>query len=364
MENKHRKYMELVIELARKGLGKVSPNPMVGCVIVKNGVIIGKGYHCYFGGPHAEAESLKSAGERANQATMYVNLEPCCHTDKKTPPCVPKIINAGIKEVIVAMKDPNPEVSGKGIKTLRHYGIKCKVGLLQKNAEELNRAYIKWITKKMPFVILKSAVSLDGKISTRTGDSKWITSRQSREVVYRLRSQVDSVLVGANTIIKDNPSLTAHRMGRNPVRIVIDPKLKIPLSAKIFNTNLSQTILITKEQNKQSAYLKRLESRGVRLLKFLTKNGRINFKQIMYELAKDNIASVLVEGGGETNALALEDGVVDEVMFFIAPKIIGGRAAKTPVEGEGIDRISQAINFKFTEIERLGSDVLVHGKLI
>lgn len=385
-----KKYMLACLKLAKKRAGKVSPNPMVGAVIVKDGKIVGQGYHRYFGGAHAEIETLKNAGIKAKDATMYVNLEPCVHWGK-TPPCIPEIIKAGIKKVVTAMKDPNPLVDGKGIEWLKVKGVKCRVGILEKEAKELNRFYIKFITKKMPYVILKTAMTLDGKIATSTGESKWITSKETRNYVHHLRSQVDAILVGKNTVIKDNPSLTTHGKGHNPLRVVIDPDLSIPVNSKIFDS-LAPTLVVTKN-NASTAKIRILEKKKIKILSLPctfvqddsanskngqvlpassyakvrglpTKNGKIDFKQIMRELAKMNIASVLIEGGGETNAYALKDGVVDEVLFFIAPKIIGGKNALTPVEDEGIQSLSQALKIKDWEIEKTCEDILVKGKIL
>ncbi len=365
-----KKYMQLCLGLAGKGKGKVSPNPLVGCVIVKNNQILGQGYHHRFGAAHAEIEALNEVGGKARGATMYVNLEPCNHWGK-TPPCVPQIVKAGIKKLFVAMKDPNPLVNGKGLRQLGMQGVRYELGILEKEAKQLNRFYIKFITKKIPYVILKSAMTLDGKIATVTGESKWITSSPARNYVHRLRSQVDAILVGKNTVIKDNPSLTAHREGPNPLRVVVDPDLSIPLNSKIFNS-FAPTLVVT-EKNAALRKIRILQKKEIRFL-FLTRtatrdssanneNGKIDFKQIMRELARMNIASVLIEGGGETNAYALEDSVIDEMQFFIAPKIIGGRNAKTPVEGEGIPALAQALRIKDWKIERIGKDILVKGRI-
>jgi len=360
--NTDKRYMELCLKLAKKGVEKASPNPMVGAVIVKDGKIVRKGYHRYFGGAHAEIKALKRAKGKANDAIMYINLEPCCHWGK-TPPCVPEIIRAGIKKVVIAMKDPNPLVNGKGVKQLKVKGVRCKVGVLEKEAKELNRAYIKFITQKMPYVILKTAMSLDGKIATSTGESKWITSPVAREYVHRLRAEVDVVLVGINTIIKDNPLLTTHNQGCNPLRVVIDPDLQIPLGSRVLNKKAKTLIFTTGNQKNNSSKMQILKKGGIKILSLAAKNGRINFKQIMQELAKMNISSVLIEGGGKTNTYALEDKVVDEVMFFIAPKIIGGRDALTPVEGKGIKILSQVLRIKNLSIEKIGSDFLLKGKI-
>lgn len=367
--NLDEKYISKTIALAKKGFGRVEPNPYVGCVIVKNGKIITSGYHSYFGGPHAEptaVEKLLKSGRThlLKGSTLYVNLEPCCHTNKKTPPCVPLIIKHGIKEVVVGMIDPNPQVNGKGIKQLENNGIRCRVGILVRECKELNKVYIKNVTKKMPYVWMKSAMTLDGKIATFRGDSKWITSDDSRRYVYKLRSQVDAVLVGVNTVLKDNPQLTSHNTGRNPVRVVIDPENTIyktenkrQKTQDRFNVldGMVKTIIFTCKEVKS-------EIKNLEFIKFSkTKNGVFDFKTIMKELYNRGIFRVLLEGGGETNWYALTDGVVDEVLIFIAPKVIGGREAKTPVEGDGIKNISDALKIKDITIEKIDNDILIKG---
>ncbi|MEW6042255.1 MAG: bifunctional diaminohydroxyphosphoribosylaminopyrimidine deaminase/5-amino-6-(5-phosphoribosylamino)uracil reductase RibD, partial [Elusimicrobiota bacterium] len=239
------KYLRIALELAKKGAGFVSPNPMVGCVIVKNDKIIGRGYHCCFGEPHAEINAIRSVRSPLllKGSTMYVNLEPCSHTNKKTPPCVPEIIKAGIKKVTLSMKDPNPQVNGRGISQLKSAGIRCQAGLLEKEARELNMSYIKWITKNTPYVISKWAMSIDGKIATKTGDSRWISSDEARKYTHKLRGEVDAVMVGIGTVLKDNPTLTSRIddrqgrgcMGHQPLRVLLDPDLKVPLNANIIN---------------------------------------------------------------------------------------------------------------------------------
>ncbi|OGS21497.1 MAG: riboflavin biosynthesis protein RibD [Elusimicrobia bacterium RIFOXYA2_FULL_39_19] len=359
--------MSLALTLALKGAGKVSPNPMVGAVVVKNGKVIATGYHPYFGGPHAEAVALSKAGKNARGAALYITLEPCCHLDKKTPPCVPTILKYGIKDLYIAMKDPNPRVNGKGLKILQQNGINCKTGILEEQSRELNKYYIKWITQKMPYVTLKWAMSLDGKIATASGDSKWITSTNSRALVHQARAEMDAILVGINTVIKDNPYLTSHGKGKNPVRVIIDPQLRIPLSSNVLKSdknNPIKTIIFYVNTNPEIIKDK---------LEYITSKHRkcecycINYKNnqylkhIMKYLAKIGISSVLIEGGGTTHSLALEQGIADEVMAFISPKIIGGRNAITPVEGTGIDRVSKALNITNWHTQHIGEDLLITG---
>lgn len=298
------KYMRIALELAKRGMGKTSPNPMVGAVVVKSKRIVGKGYHRKAGLPHAEIYALKEAGPKARGATLYVTLEPC-NSYGRTPPCGPAIFKSGVKRIVVAAKDPNPVNHNKGIKYLKKKGIEVKVGLLREDAERLNEAYNKFITKGLPFVTIKAAMSLDGKIATRTGDSKWISCRRSRQFVKKLRREADAVLVGRNTYLKDRPRL-----------------------------------------------------KGVKHKVVLGK-GRIDLRKALLELAKFGVMHVLIEGGGEVIASAIEKKLVDRIYIFIAPKIIGGRDAITPVEGKGIDKISCALQVCDMQTERIGKDILI-----
>lgn len=357
--DKDKSYMKSVIELAEKGMGRVNPNPMVGCIIVKNKKIVGKGYHKYFGAPHAEIEALSKAEKLVRGSTMYVNLEPCCHYGK-TPPCSKAIIKAGIRKIIIAMKDPNPLVNGKGIKELRRNNIEIKTGVLEEEARKLNKGYIRYINKKKPFVILKTAVTLDGKIATVTGDSKWISSEQSRDYVHKLRSQVDAVLVGINTVLRDDPELTSRRNKKNPIRIVLDTYLSIPLDAKVLDKKANTVIVTGSHENRKIGLLK---NKGVKVIGLDSTNGRIKLKQLIEELGKMSITTLLVEGGGDIYTSFLEQNMVDKVLFFIAPKIIGGKKAITPFKGKGISRISNAIKLKDISIRRFGNDILVQGYL-
>lgn len=360
-----KKYMRMVLKLAVRAKGKTSPNPLVGAVIVKSDRIIGKGYHRRAGKPHAEINALDMAGRRAKGATLYLNLEPCAHFGR-TPPCTKRIISSGIKEVVVAMIDPNPLNCGRGIKELRKAGIEVKVGVLEKEAKKINEAYIKYITTKWPFVILKTAMSLDGKIATKTGDSKWITNESSRRYVHRLRSEVDAVLVGIETVLKDDPRLTSRIKDpgsripvRNPTRVVVDSGARIPLGARVLNKEAPTIVATTRLASKRK--IKALEKKGAKVLVIREKDKRVNLKDLLKRLGELEITSLLVEGGGRINASFLENGLVDKVLFFIAPKIIGGKEALTPVEGEGIKRIKDTIKLRNISVRRFGEDVLVEG---
>jgi diaminohydroxyphosphoribosylaminopyrimidine deaminase/5-amino-6-(5-phosphoribosylamino)uracil reductase len=349
-------FMKLCLRLAMKGKGFVSPNPLVGAVIVKEGEIVGKGFHPRFGAPHAEVFAIKEAGEKARDATLYVNLEPCCHYGK-TPPCTKAIIEAGIKRVVVGMIDPNPLVNGKGVEELREKGIEVEVGVLEEKARRLNEAYAKFIKGKIPFVILKMAQSLDGKIATKSGESKWITGERARRLVHKLRSEYDAVLVGANTVLLDNPSLSAHGMGRDPKRIVLDGQGRVPPEAQVFRPGVERLVFTTDVSSPN--WRKALEERGVEVV--VSEGERVDIKGLLEELGKRGIASVLVEGGGETASAFLEAGMVDKILFFIAPIIIGGREAKTSVEGNGCQNLQQAIKLNYQIIRKIGSDILIEA---
>ncbi len=360
-----KEYMRLALRLAIKAKGRTSPNPLVGAVIVKDNRIIGKGYHRRAGEPHAEINALDMAGRRTRGAILYLNLEPCAHFGR-TPPCTKKIISSGIKEVVVAMIDPNPLNCGQGVKKLRKAGVKVKVGVLEEEAKKINEVYIKYITTTKPFVILKTAMSLDGKIVTKTGDSKWITNEKSRKYAHKLRSEVDAILVGIETVLKDDPRLTVRMSDvrcqmsdRNPIRIVVDSRARIPIEAKILNHEAPAIVATTKLASKRKIEV--IEKKGVRVLVIRDRNKKVNLKELLKRLGGLEITSLLVEGGGKINASFLENDLVDKVLFFIAPKIIGGEKALTPVEGEGIERIKQAVKLKNISIKRFGEDVLIEG---
>ncbi len=359
------KYMKLALRLAIKAKGRTSPNPLVGAVIVKNDRIVGRGYHRKAGRPHAEINALNMTGERAKGATLYLNLEPCAHFGK-TPPCTKRIISSGIKEVVIAMIDPNPLNCGNGVKELRKAGIEVKVGVLEKEARKINEAYTKYITTKKPFVILKTAMSLDGKIATKTGVSKWITNEKSRKYVHKLRSEADAILVGVETVLKDDPRLTSRVKGKGlrvkdkkPFRVVVDSRVRIPLGARVLNKEAPTIIATTKFAPKRKT--EALRKKGIEILVIKDRDKKVNLKELLKRLGELEITSLLVEGGGKINASFLENGLVDKVLFFIAPKIIGGEEALTPVEGEGIKKIKDAIKLKDINIKRFGEDVLIEG---
>lgn len=356
-------YMGLAINLARKGIGKVNPNPMVGAVIVKNNKIVGTGYHEKYGGKHAEINAIENASENLNGSTMYVNLEPCSHFGK-TPPCVDKIIENKINKVVIASVDPNPLVQGKGVKKLRDAGIEVKVGVLDEENKKLNEVFLKYIKNKKPFVVMKVAMSLDGKISTTTGQSKWISCDESRRYVHKLRSEVMSILVGINTVIKDNPMLDCRlENGKNPIRIIVDTTLKIPIDSKIVSSSKSiRTIVVTtKHANRNVMNL--LEDKGVEILTVNLKNNLVNLKEMINKLGELNIDSILIEGGSSLNYSAINENIVDKVQVYVAPIILGGESSKTPIGGQGVADIKEAFKLDKLEYKQVGSDILIEGYL-
>ena len=346
--------MERALELAK--LGRTSPNPMVGAVVAREGKIIGEGYHHKAGEPHAEALALQQAGGRAKGADLYVTLEPCCHHGK-TPPCTNAVIESGVNRVIAAMLDPDPRVAGKGIECLRKAGIEVEVGLMEPDARELNKAFIKRVTTGMPFVLWKAAMTLDGKIATSTGDSRWVTGNEARAEVQRLRMQHDAVMVGIGTVLADDPELIVHGFpgAPNPIRIVVDAKASIPLNALVLDDK-AETIVAVGEDVPDDK-VANLEAAGARVLALPASEGWIQLPALMTELANQGINSVLLEGGGELASSMLRDGLIDEGLIFIAPKIVGGRDAKTPVEGDGISLMNEAMEVSTPIVRQFDRDI-------
>lgn len=360
------KYMKLAINLAKRGIGTTSPNPAVGSLIVKDGKVLGRGFHKVAGENHAEINALISASYSAEGSTMYVTLEPCCHYGK-TPPCTNAIKKAGIKRVVIGMIDPNPLVCGKGIKELKKAGIEIEVGVLKDEVRKLNEAYTKYITTGIPFIIIKYAMTFDGKIASRTGDSKWISSTDSRDFVQKLRSSVDAILVGINTVIKDNPKLTVRRglspkkgtVPSGPIRIILDSFCRIPLSSNVLDSSAKTIIVTTNFASKKR--IGKIQKNKAEVLVVDSKNKRVNIKDLFYELAKRNITSVLIEGGSEVNADVINSGLADKIYIFFCPLILGGKKAITAVEGEGIKFVKDAIKIKNLQIKKIGSDFLLTG---
>jgi diaminohydroxyphosphoribosylaminopyrimidine deaminase/5-amino-6-(5-phosphoribosylamino)uracil reductase len=336
---------------------------MVGAVIVKNGGVIAEDYHKRPGELHAEALAILKAKEKTRNSILYVTLEPCCHLDKRTPPCTRAIIDAGIEKVFVAMKDPNPKVSGRGIEELKKHGVEVIEGIHEHEARKLNEAYCKYITTGRPFVILKVAMTLDGKIATPEGQSKWITGESARKIVHRMRSSVDAVLTAIGTVRADNPELTArHRKGaKSPKRVIIDPNLEAPLHYKIFNMP-PETIVVTKKVERSTEEkMKALTDKGVRVIEY--EGERVDLKWLMRILGGMEITSVMIEGGSSLSASALQDGIVDKVAFFIAPKIIGGRDSIPAIGGKAFRKLEDAYRIRDIEVKRTGEDMLIEGYL-
>ena len=358
------KFMTRALELAELGVGHVNPNPMVGAVIVKNGNIIGEGYHEFFGGPHAEVNAIKNCSESPVGSTIYVTLEPCSHFGK-TPPCSLALIENKFSRVVIAMTDPNPLVSGRGIKMMEDQGIQVESGLMEDQAKILNKFFIKNITQKLPYVIMKTAMSLDGKIATHTGDSKWISGEESRKYVHKMRHNMKGIMVAINTVLTDDPSLNCRLDIENPnqpIRIIVDSRLRIQDTAKVLNTKEQQTIIATTSKADKSKIIKIQES-GAEVIIVEEIDGKVNLNQLMMHLNEKGIDSILLEGGGTLNFSALKSGIVDEVVSFIAPKIIGGANAISPVEGMGFDKINSCTEIESIELEKSGDDILVHGKI-
>lgn len=357
-------FMEMALNLAKKGIGFTNPNPLVGAVIVKDGKVIGKGYHEKYGENHAEINALNNAKEDVHGATMYVNLEPCSHFGN-VPPCVNRIIESGIKKVVIAMEDPNPIVSGKGIQILKENGLEVKIGVLKKEAEKLNEIFIKYISTGKPFVILKAGMSLDGKIATYTGDSRWITGKRAREYVHILRQRVSAILVGVNTVIVDDPMLNTRLNNiecKDPIRIILDSHGRTPLKSNVLNTNPSNTIVAV-TNNALEKNIKAIEKIGAEVMITPVKDGKVDLQFLMEKLGERKIDSLLIEGGGEINFSFLKEKLVDKVIFFIAPKIIGGETSKTPVEGKGVEYLKDAIDLKDITMCKIGDDIMVEGYL-
>lgn len=358
MELQDEFYMSEALRLAKNAMGRTSPNPLVGAVIVKEGRIIAEGWHRRAGTPHAEIHALNMAGELARGATVYVTLEPCSHYGR-TGPCANALVEAGVAKVVVAMLDPNPKVAGRGVKILQDAGIEVVTGVLEQEAKQLNEVFLKWITQEMPFVALKTAMSLDGKIATATGQSQWITNEASRLRTHELRDIHDGIMVGINTALKDNPSLTTRLpggRGKNPVRIVVDSKGRLPLESNLVRDGQARTIVAVSEAARPQA-VQALGEAGVQVI--CAGKDRVDLPQLLKKLAKMNICSILVEGGGQLNFSLLEAGLVDKVYAFIAPKLIGGRAALTPVEGAGFGELSQAVKLKEATTELIDGDILI-----
>lgn len=350
-------YMKRALTLAKKGVGKTYPNPAVGCVIVKNGSIIGEGWHKRAGGPHAEVHALAMAGDAAQGADVFVTLEPCSHTGK-TPPCCDALIRAGVKKVVAGMSDPNPKVNGSGMNKLRDAGIVTSCGILEDECRAINRPFIKAMSSGVPFVTYKCAMTLDGKIATATGESRWISGAASRRIVHRMRAHSNAIMVGVDTIIADNPQLTVrHVKGSDPLRIIVDSTLRTPASVAVLSGTMAHgTLIATTEQNR-NAHAPYLAS-GSRILVCAARDGRVDLADLWRKLGAMGIQSVLLEGGSRLAGEALAAGLIDECVFFYAPKV-AGRDGFSPFAISGITTMSEAITFRTVAVRTVDKDIMV-----
>ncbi|KXZ40658.1 diaminohydroxyphosphoribosylaminopyrimidine deaminase [Alkalithermobacter thermoalcaliphilus JW-YL-7 = DSM 7308] len=354
------KYMKKALSLAKLGIGYTNPNPLVGAVIVKDGQIIGQGYHKHYGYDHAEIDAIKNSYSDLKGSTMYVNLEPCSHFGK-TPPCVYEIVKKGISKVVIGMVDPNPLVSGNGIKILKENNIEVVVGVLEDEAKKLNEIFIKYITTNIPFCILKTAMTLDGKIASKTGDSKWISNDISRKYVHHLRHKVSAIMVGVNTVILDNPYLTTrlNKRSKNPIRIIVDTYCKTPLDSNVLSDE-SKTIIATTNLALDEN-IEKLKQKGAEIIITPAKDDKVDLSFLMKELGKRKIDSILLEGGSTLNYTALNENLVDKVISFVSAKIIGGTLAKTPVGGLGKDYIKDAIELENVTVSMFDNDIMIQA---
>ena len=354
-------YMRRAIELAQKGRGWVNPNPMVGAVIVKDGKIIGEGFHARYGELHAERNAIASLTESAEGATIYVTLEPCCHYGK-TPPCTQAILEQKIARIVIGSRDPNPKVAGKGVKILRQAGVKVQEDFMKEECDKLNPVFFHYITKKTPYVVMKYAMTIDGKIATKTGDSRWITGEKAREAVHEMRHSYMGIMAGIGTVLADDPMLNVRLEGRkSPVRIICDSHLRIPGDSRIVKTAQKYKTIIAcgGQGQEEKEKMVRLCKAGIQVISIPDNQGRVDLKRLMEYLGEQGIDSILLEGGAELNDNALRAGIVQEVKVFLGPKIFGGANAKGPVEGIGIESVRKAANMKLKDISKIGDDVLL-----
>jgi diaminohydroxyphosphoribosylaminopyrimidine deaminase/5-amino-6-(5-phosphoribosylamino)uracil reductase len=355
----HEKYMRRALILARKGVGKTGPNPAVGCVIVKDGTVVGEGWHKRAGTPHAEVHALARAGARAKNADVYVTLEPCAHFGK-TPPCADALIAAGVGRVYAGMVDPNPRVSGKGLEKLRAAGIEATAGIFEDACRLVNEPFIKHVTTGLPFVILKSALTLDGKSATAEGDARWITGERSRRYVHKLRSQVDVIMVGVGTVIADDPLLTSRIPGgKDPLRVVVDSRLRIPLHARMLHQESGAKTLVATVSD-DAAKIAGIRETGADVLICKEKGGKVDLHDLMARLGAMHTQSLLLEGGSTLAGEALRQGVIDKVMLFYAPKLLGGDGPGL-FAGKGVARMEDAIRLREISYTRFGEDLLIVG---
>jgi diaminohydroxyphosphoribosylaminopyrimidine deaminase/5-amino-6-(5-phosphoribosylamino)uracil reductase len=360
--DRERYYLRMACRLARKAAGRTSPNPIVGAVLVRRGRIVGTGYHKIAGGDHAEIIALKQAGAKAKGATLYITLEPCSHHGC-TPPCAEALVRSGIKEVIAGMSDPNPLVAGRGFKILRRAGIKVQIGVCATECRTLLEAFSKFITRRVPFVTLKLAATLDGKIAAVSGDSQWISGAESRALVHRWRNEMDAVLVGAATVRADDSQLTCRITGgRDPYRVVLDSRLRIPLASKLLRQKNPHKTIITTTAKAPAAKVRAIEALGAQVWRLPARDHRVAWQPLLKKLAAHGIVSLLIEGGAAVAASALKQKIVDKIEFFYAPKIIGGDG-RVMIDGLAIGTMARAIQLKRFDVRKLGNDFLITGYL-
>lgn len=356
------RWMRRALRLALRGQGRTSPNPMVGAVIVKAGQLIGQGHHKQVGGPHAEIWAIRQAGENARGATIYVTLEPCSHHGR-TPPCTDALIQSGLARVVAAVEDPNPQVSGNGLRKLQEAGIEVEVGLLADEARRLNAPYFKHTTTGLPLVSLKTAMSLDGKIATAAGESRWITGDKARALGHRLRAIHDAVLVGVGTVLADDPRLTVREArGRTPLRVIVDSRARTPAEAALLTADeIPPVIAVTEDAPGER--LEALQQAGAEIWKMPSRRGQVDLRALMKRLGERQVQSVLVESGGTLTAGLLDADLADRVYFFVAPRLIGGAEAPGPVGGAGVAKLSEAWRLENMRVRRVGEDVLISGDI-
>lgn len=359
MKKNHEYYMSLAMRQAKRAWGRTFPNPLVGAMVVKNNRIISRGYHKKTGLPHAEVVALSLAGRQAKGAVLYVTLEPCSHFGR-TPPCTDMIIKSGTKQAIIGMLDPNPVNNGKGVEILRRHGIRVEVGVLEDKLKKMNESFIKYITQKMPFITVKVGQSLDGKIATYRGNSKWITSDRARDYAHRIRDKFDAIMVGVDTILRDNPRLQATSSGKTLTKIIVDSNLSTPCQAEVLK-NPPVIIATLREMPGQETANRGILSQKAQILDVKQKEGLVNLRDMMKKLARSEITNILVEGGGTLIGSLFDEGLVDKALFFISPKVIGGKEAKSSVMGRGVAYLDKAFRLNQVRLKRIGEDFLVEG---
>lgn len=357
--DKDQYFMKMALDLAATAKGRTNPNPVVGAILVKDGVIVGSGLHRKAGEPHAEVHAFRMAGEHAREATLYVTLEPCSHYGK-TPPCANLVIESEVSRVVVAMQDPNPQVAGRGINLIREAGIEVEVGILEAEARLLNERFIHNMLTKTPFVISKVAMTLDGKIAAYNGHSKWITGEDSRYNVHQLRNEVDAILVGIGTVIADDPQLTTRLEtgGKNPIRIILDSELRIPVEAKITDCSEAKTWIVTKT-GANPEKMRALEDKGVEFIYITKDDSGLDLKELIGKLYEKGVTDLLVEGGSEVNGSFLRAGLINKFFVYMAPKILGGRGSLTPFTGVDVENMDQALDVSIHKIEHYGEDICI-----